>query len=107
MKLIINEIQLNMKIWFYVTDIKIVRLMINELRFNMRLMFNALRFNMRLCFNVTDMKSVRLRFNVMWLNIRLIFNNLRLNMTNLIVLLYLYYIILTMIFYMGTILVKS
>ena len=56
MKLIINEIQLNMIIWFYVTYIKSVRLMINELRFNMRLMFNALRFNMRLCFNVTDMK---------------------------------------------------
>ena len=34
--------------------------MIDELRFNLRLIFNDLRFNTRLWFNITDMKNVNL-----------------------------------------------
>ena len=66
-------------LWFYVTDMISIRLMINELRFNMRLMSNELWSNMILWFNVTDMKKIRLMIDELRFNLRLIFNDLRFN----------------------------
>lgn len=55
------------------------RLCFNVLQCITRLMINELRFNMRLCFIITDIKSVRLVSNELRLNIRLMFNKLILN----------------------------